>query len=316
MVNSYIALGYKCNHNCLNCPLSTYDRLHGQLDQKVIEHNIRQLSMNGSDVHVTISGGEPTLNPSFLDVLNILGNANANITVLSNATSCQNMDFVDTMIEALGEDYDFEKFKYITAIHSFHQSVHDKLTGTPGSYLETMRGLENLDTRNIQIMIKSIMNKVTAHDMRATMEYLCSSFSNNVGFQLCSTDYSGRCRKNLEELYINSVDLQPFVEDTLDSYERNKDNCGRKLEIIETPLCLVDPYYWKYYVIHGEKNTTYIAPNAETDGNIKDEISSLCHTNYKECSDCDVRSYCSGVWESTYSVESEKEKIMRKIKTF
>ena len=55
MINSYIALGYKCNHNCLNCPLSTFDRLHGQLDTNIIKKNITKLCSENDDLHVTIS---------------------------------------------------------------------------------------------------------------------------------------------------------------------------------------------------------------------------------------------------------------------
>lgn len=315
MINTYFALGYKCNHKCLNCPLSTFDRLHGELDPNTIEKNIEELTSQNDSLHITISGGEPTINPNFLKVLHLLRKSNAYITILSNATKCKDEDFVNKIIEALGSDYDFKRLKYITAIHSYNQSVHDKLTGTPGSFNETMKGLENLDKKNFQITIKNIMNKVTAQDMKKTLEYLCNYFSNNVDFELCATDYSGRCRKNINELYISFADLQPYVEKSIDSFEKNKNNCGRKLEIIETPLCLLDPYYWKYYNTNNNKNLTYIAPNNETINNMSENTNSNCNTNYKECQDCDVKNYCNGIWESTYSIEPNKEKILRKIKS-
>lgn len=315
MINSYIALGYKCNHNCLNCPLSTYDRLHGELDSEVIKKNIAKLSSYSDSLHITISGGEPTLNPNFLEVLKILGKANAYITILSNATKCKDKNFVDSIIESLGNDYDFKRFRYITAIHSLNKNIHDRLTGVDGSYIETMKGLENLDERNIQVTIKNIMNKVTALDMKKTLEYLCNYFSNNIDFELCATDYSGRCRKNIDELYINFADLQPYVEDSLDSYERNKNNCGRKLEIIETPLCLVDPYYWKYYKINNNRSLTYIAPNDDSMDNMSENTTSNCNTNYNECQQCDVKEFCSGIWQSTYNLEPDKEKIIRRIRS-
>ena len=142
-----------------------------------------------------------------------------------------------------------------------------------------MKGLENLDKSNIQVTIKNIMNKITAQDMKKTLEFLCNYFSNNINFELCATDYSGRCRKNVNELYINFKNLQPYVEDSLDSFEKNKNNCGRKLEIIETPLCLVDPYYWKYYKINNRKNLTYIAPNDESVDNMSENVYSSLHIN-------------------------------------
>ena len=158
------------------------------------------------------------------------------------------------------------------------------------------------------------MNKVTAQDMRKTLEYLCNYFSNNIDFEFCATDYSGRCRKNASELYINFEDLQPYLEDTLDAFERNKNNCGRIFEIIETPLCLVDPYYWKYYTLNNNKSLTYIAPNEEAEDNMSESMYSNCNTLYNECQSCDVKEYCSGIWNSTYNLEPNKEKLIRRIK--
>ena len=315
MINSYIALGYKCNHNCLNCPLSTFDRLHGQLEPDIIRNNIDNLISSNEDIHITISGGEPTLNPSFLEVLKKLGKVNSYITILSNATKCKDQDFVDSIIETLGSDYDFKRFRYVTAVHSMNKNIHDKLTGAPGSLEETIKGLENLDKRNIQVTIKNIMNKVTARDMKDTLDYLCKYFSNNIGFELCATDYSGRCMKNINELYINFEDLQPYVEDALDSFEKNKNNCGKYLEINETPLCLLDPYYWKYYKARYNSGLVYIAPNDENENNMSEITYLGCNTNYSECENCDVRKYCSGIWKSTYDIEKDKSKIIRKIKT-
>ena len=234
MINSYFALGYKCNHQCLNCPLSTFDRLHGQLDLETIMKNINYLSTYGENLHITISGGEPTLNPYFLDVLNILGKSGAYITILSNAVKCQDINYVDKLINSLGENYDFNKLRYVTAIHSCIPDIHDKLTGVNGSYNETIKGLQNLDKRNIHIIIKNIMNKITAPEMAKTLHMICQTFSNNIDLEYCATDYSGRCAKNTAELYINFVDLQPYLEYTLDQFEKNKNNCGRILEIIET----------------------------------------------------------------------------------
>ena len=145
MVSSYVALGYKCDHNCMNCPLSTYDRLHGQLDEKILMKHIEELSKNKDELNITLSGGEPTMNPHFFEVLEILGKANAYINILSTATRCKDKEFVDRIIKSLGEGYDFRRLNYISALHSSNQAIHDKLTGKEGSQLETLKGLENFD---------------------------------------------------------------------------------------------------------------------------------------------------------------------------
>ena len=312
MINSYIALGYTCNHKCINCPLSTFDRLHGELDKDVIIKNVKELSKYKDKLHITISGGEPTLNPNFFDVLKILGKSNSYITILSNATTCKDEKMVLNIIDSLGISYDLKRLNYVTAIHSYNKEIHDKLTDTLGSFDETIMGIENLLKNNIHVIIKIIMNKVTAKDMLKTIDYICSHFKENVSIELCVTDYSGRCGKHIDELYINSEDLETLLEEALDNFEKKK--YKNSLKIIETPLCLTDPYYWKYFQIKDNSELTYIAPNNEKENNISKSIEHNCHTNYLECNNCDFKKYCSGVWKSTYHIEKNKKKIIRPIK--
>ena len=312
MINSYIALGYACNHKCINCPLTTFDRLHGELDKDIIIKNVKELSRYKDKLHITISGGEPTLNPSFFDVLKILGKSNSYITILSNATTCKDEKTVLDIINSIGSSYDLSRLNYVTAIHSYDKNVHDRLTATPGSFDETIKGLENLSRNNIHVIIKIIMNKVTAKDMLKTIDYICNHFKEKISIELCVTDYAGRCGKHIDELYIDSEDLEILLEKALDNFENKK--YKNKLKIIESPLCLIDPYYWKYFQVKNNNELTYIAPNNEKKNNISKTIESDCHTNYLECNKCDLKKYCNGVWESTYKIEKDKKKIIRPIK--
>lgn len=313
MVSSYVALGYKCDHNCMNCPLSTFDRLHGQLDEKILMKHIEELSKNKDNLNITLSGGEPTMNPHFFEVLEILGKANAHINILSTATRCSDKEFVDRIIKSLGEGYDFGRLNYISAIHSSDQKIHDKLTGKDGSHLETLKGLENLLERGINIRIKNIFNKISSPTLDKTIEFICYNFSKYASIELCSMDYSGRCAKHLDELYISNRDLRPHVEKGLDTFESIKGNEERTLEIMETPLCLVDPYYWKYYVVPRNGELTYIAPNNEDEENKSISEDTGCSTCFKECSTCDVKDFCSGIWKANYDID-KKENILKPIK--
>ena len=67
-------------------------------------------------------------------------------------------------------------------------------------------------------------------------------------------------------------------------------------------------------MINPSKKMTYIAPNNEVENNSSESMSSGCTTNYKECSCCDFKNYCSGIWVSTYEIEKDKSKIIRQIK--
>ena len=315
MENSYIAMNYKCNHNCMCCPLSTFDRLHKRLDYKILRQQILEMKDKyGENIHFTISGGEPTIDENFLDLMKELGEFNPYITILSNASSCKDKDFVKRLIDNLGENYDLNRLDYITAIHSCEPKIHDSITGIDGSFTETMEGIENLSEFYINITIKHIMNKKSFKTMNKTFEYLSKKFNNFVDFQFCSMDYVGRALKNKDELFINFRELEPYLEETIDTFEKNRNNCGRRLTIYETPLCAIDPYYWKYYLIHRKILSTYIAPNDESLYNKSKNVISECNTNYRECQNCDVKDYCSGVWRSSYDIGKNQKDFLKTIK--
>ena len=313
MTSSYIAMNYKCNHNCICCPLSTFDRLHSKLDYEILKKQIVDIiAENGGNGHFTISGGEPTIDNNFIDLISYLAKLGLDVSVLSNASSCEDKDFVKRIIDAFGENYDKSKFSYVTAIHSNEEKIHDYMTGVTGSYLQTMRGLDNLADADINITIKHIMNKYTCSTMVNTFDYLNYHFLENVEFLFCSMDYTGRCSKNIDKLFIDYQELKQHLEDTLDNLEQSKIN--RKIFVTESPLCMTDPYYWKYYLMHEEFLSTYIAPNLETRYNKGENVVNDCNTNYSSCQDCDVKNYCGGIWSSAYELGKNHKNFLRPVK--
>lgn len=308
MSNSYIAMSYKCNHDCICCPLSTFDRLHAPLNFDVLKSQINEMSKEGRDLSFTISGGEPTINENFLDLINLLSTINANIVVLSNASSCADKEYVARLLASIHEDYDLAKLRYVTAIHSIDSKLHDGITRVNGSLNESLTGIENLSSNGVNVTIKHIMNKYTCASMCDTFTSLSNFFPTTVSYQFCSMDYTGRCKKHISQLYADFAYIAPYLERTIDSYETNPRDVGRGLSIFETPLCMVDPYYWRYFEEHRHILGSYIAPNDESIDNKSEQVESECNTNYKECSNCDVREFCGGVWKSAYQIGSRQSK--------
>ena len=89
MGTSYLAVGYDCNHKCICCPLTTYDRLHKRFGIEEIKRRIDMIPLSDEN-HVVVSGGEPMLHPDFLDILSYLNEKNFSVTILSNSSMCKN----------------------------------------------------------------------------------------------------------------------------------------------------------------------------------------------------------------------------------
>lgn len=308
MTNNYFALGYECNHKCICCPLSTYNRLHAPLDFEQISSQIDALDEN-DEINVTVSGGEPTLHKDFFKTLDMLREKKANITVLSNASSCQSKDFVKRIAEHMGDSLD--SLDYVTAIHSSDPSLHDAITGVHGSLEQTLTGLDNLVEAGIKVSVKHIMSGMTCHTMRSTFEFLDNHFPESVSFHFCAMDYSGNGAKNSDKLFINFRKLQPYLEETLDLWDNAQCN-NRKVAVFETPLCAVDPYYWRFFTKSSREIKKYLAPGVKR-GKPAETISE-CTVDNAPCCECDVRELCDGVWRSSYEIGKNEIGFIEPIK--
>ncbi|MDO4340836.1 MAG: radical SAM protein [Eubacteriales bacterium] len=294
MNSSYLAVGYECNHNCMCCPLTTYDRLHRRLDFEEIRERIGLIGGDSTKNHIVLSGGEPMLHPDFLKILEYLQNTGFYVTVLSNSSQCRNEAFVRSIKDVMPE----KKFDIVTAIHSSIPARHDKITGTQGSLLETLEGLDHLVEYGIPVTIKHIFNQISLPSLYDTFCYLEAHYPPNVSFQFCTMDYSGRAGKNIEKLFVSMDEIQKPFERVLDYLEKRMEK-NREISVIESPLCLTDPYYWKYYNVASGGLNTYIAPNTD-DKKAEYNVKSECGSFFAPCRDCSVQGWCAGTWRSAY----------------
>ena len=294
MGTSYLAIGYECNHQCICCPLTTYDRLHNRLSFYEIKERVALIKRQDMVSHIVLSGGEPMLHPDFLKILEYVVDEGFYITVLSNSVRCKNRDFVRKIKRIIPEN----KFDIITAIHSSTPSIHDRLTGVSGSLLQTLSGIDNLVEEEIPVTIKHIFNRVSLPTLIETFRYLEEHYPPQVGFQFCTMDYSGRAWKNIQELFVMMEDIKKSIEPMIDYLEERMIK-KRSISFIETPFCLTDPYYWKYFNNVSNKLDTYIAPNTD-ERQVDYEVFSECGPFYEPCKKCDVRKWCAGTWKTAY----------------
>ena len=123
MGTSYLAIGYECNHQCMCCPLTTYDRLHRRLTFEEIKKRVALIKRQDTVPHIVLSGGEPMLHPDFLKILEFVADEGFHITILSNSTRCKDRDFVRKIKQVIPES----GFDIVTAIHSSTPAIHDRL---------------------------------------------------------------------------------------------------------------------------------------------------------------------------------------------
>jgi len=125
-------LGRFCNYKCSYCwPYARSDRKDHrptELCLKTVDEIKRQARGNGfNSFHFSLSGGEPTFHPGYLDILEHLANdvPNTNYTSAHMTSNCsRNMKWFETYVQHAAK---FHRASITASLHVEHLSTPEKL---------------------------------------------------------------------------------------------------------------------------------------------------------------------------------------------
>lgn len=294
---AYIAIGYSCNHSCIFCPCSKDIPKKTRLSTEQIINSVETAIKNKNLRGVLLSGGEPTLQPHFFEVLEYLSKTNLSIGMLSNSDKLHDKALIDKIVSIIPP----ERFRITTSIHSHIPENHDSVTRSSGSFARSLSGLKNAVEAGININIKHCITKLNYMDMVEFVEFVYSNFPDNAMLNMCSIDYCGVAGDNNSIVAVCFSESGPFIEQALDRViEYSKNGWKRQVIVDDTPLCAVDPYYWAFFSnTSKDMLAAYSDPNGDEKTSVlRFDVASDCGTFFPSCKTCDVESLCSGTWRT------------------
>lgn len=311
----YIAIGYTCNHSCKFCPRGI-DKNHSSLQNETeLLAYIDKILMLRDIKHVTVSGGEPTLQPYFLKIMKKLANKNLNVELLSNSDRFSDCSLVKKLIDVFPK----ENLSVTTAIHSHIAQIHEYITSSKGSFQRSILGLHNLEKYNISINIKYVINNYSYKKLPYFVDWVASEFPKAFFLTITGMDLCGMTPSIKKEAAVSNTSLEPYLEEAIAKYEFYKEK-GLKifLRLTDFPLCHVDPLYWKYFEMKNISSNAYLAPTIKNEIYANLELKSECDTFYLKCKNCNVQEICPGSWRTHYEYfgESDVEPITLKLETY
>ena len=126
---------YKCANRCVFC--ATGDRVTASMSWEKIEEILRQHRAEGTE-HLDIDGGEPTLHPRLIDAIRLareIGYRSVNVT--SNGRMLRDPQVARALVDS-GMTH------LLISIHGATAEVHDEATDAPGSFEQTLAGVDNI----------------------------------------------------------------------------------------------------------------------------------------------------------------------------
>lgn len=296
MSQIYIAPTYKCNNRCLMCGVFNAKKdSNKEYGLEEIKNEINKQGVSKGDIAI-VSGGEPTIYKYFFEVLNYLEEKGARVIIFSNGRMFKNSDFVEQLNKSKYENM-------LIPLFGSNSKIHDGFTGRKGSFEDTYQGLLNLDSNGLKYSIKTVAMKNNYEDLPKWAEFISSNFKKPKQVSIHGLHLQGEASKVADKLYVSHKIEAKYIEKALDILLEK----GFDVAISAFPLCVIDPYYWKYNMVSDLAEYTAISDDSE-------KIKHTNNTNYKNkpaiCKECSIQSRCEWPWkmyEKIFSLEYLKK---------
>lgn len=262
----------KCNSNCIMCPMAEPVRRDGHtVPFEILKELIRYMP---SDMeHLTITGGEPFyIREQLFDILKDLKDYNKvwGYLLLSNGRIFANKEYCLKFADVVPED-----FLVGIPIHGPNPEIHDAISQSPGSFIQTTSGIHNLlATHKMSVEIRIVVNKINAPYLADIANLIANKFPGVDSVKIMGMEMLGNAIVNSEKVWIPYEDAFSYMKPAIELLvERAID-----VAIYNFPLCFIDKSYWN------------LCANSITDYKIK---------YLDECANCREKAACGGIFTGT-----------------
>ena len=291
----HLEVSARCNEHCIHCyfpDLYRRDMMSKELFLRILEQ-----SKAAKVLSVTISGGEPLLNPDLLFFIDELRKNEFSINLLSNLTL-----MTDEMIELLAT---IPLLSIQTSLYSMEPDIHDSITSIRGSFKKTKQAIEKLHRRNIPMQINCPIMRQNRTSYQSVLKW-----ANELNIE-ASSDYmlfgcfdgSGKnldCRLDLHEVeYV--VRDEYVMNSRRGNREKKSEHESAGHDYYICPVCLSsicvahngDVYPcegWQSYKLGNINNSSL---SQIWDGPLVNELRALSYDDFPKCRICPDKEFCS-----------------------
>ena len=215
----HIDISSRCNERCIHCYIPTAKKC-GTMTEKMFDdilHQCKEMNV----LNITISGGEPMLNPCLKDFLLKCRENNFSVNLLSNLTL-----LTDELLDVISEN---SLISVQTSLYAMDANVHDTITGNRGSYQKTLSAIKRLREKDVPLQINCPIMKQNHNHYKEVIR-----FANSLNIE-ADTDYSLfgcydlsrsnlSCRLSIEEIrsIIEEESLEPQNRGSIEESIENK----------------------------------------------------------------------------------------------
>ena len=255
----------KCNSRCIMCPQPQQPLDH---DQEVLK--ILSLLPKEKVKEICVSGGEPTINSNFINIMKKLTEfPNVDPMVLTNGRRFSNFEFTKAVVA--NAPYNTQ---YAIPLYSAVPAIHDSIVGAKGAFKETIMGLHNLTKFRIPVEIRIVLTRQNITGLRDLSEFIGWNLPMVVHVAFMGMEIHGRAEDNKENVWIEPINYMQELTTAV----KNISYRNIPVSIYNLPLCLLPKELWRYS---------------------KKSISSWKQGYQSECKNCAKKETCGGFFTTS-----------------
>lgn len=256
-----------CNSKCIMCPqiCESFSRFD-ECDEILKNVDLKKCESIG------ITGGEPTLEmEKLIALLRKIGSCakNQKIEILTNGRNFKIIENAEKIANLKTCDITLG-----IPLYSDIAEEHDYLAGVNGAFCETVKGLYNLAKFNQKIEIRIVILKQNYKKLKDITEFIYRNFPFVVNVSIMGAEYHGNAEINYDEIAIDPLDYKQELYEAIKQLVRY----DIPARVYNIPLCLVDDRISDFCT---------------------DSISGWKKSFLNVCEDCQKKSECSGVFETS-----------------
>ncbi|NOY92260.1 MAG: radical SAM protein [Deltaproteobacteria bacterium] len=222
-----VRTNFRCNQRCRFCFVSTH--LPTAADARIVSA-IEQAGRAGRKL--TLSGGEPTLNPRLIDYVRLAkAHSTQPVQLQTNAVLLDDMTRARALCDA-GLDEVF------VSLHGCTPQVSDDVTGAPGTFARSVAGIDNLAKLDLLLMLNFVICRRNMAQLPDYVRFVATRWPQafiTISFVAPSTDLVPRD----EDLIPRYTDVLPLLEEAATLAVQLGVQMGGLEAMCGLPLCLV-----------------------------------------------------------------------------
>ena len=260
----------QCNNNCLMCcqPPKKDDDI-----DILYQKNIQLLHSAPKELKVLgITGGEPTLlGERLVDLLTEVRNClpNTTIQLLSNGRGFKDMEYTHRVAQAAGDEF----FVGIP-LHSDYLKDHDAIAGSKHAFEETMIGLYNLASEDVEIELRVVVNAMNYKRLPQMSEFVFKNLPFVSWVAFMGMERIGYSVKNESSIWIEPIEYASYLKEAVEILN----NWGIAVAVYNIPLCLLPKECWPF---------------------AKRSISDWKIEYLRICNECKKKEFCGGLFNTS-----------------